>query len=103
MHRRFAGSRPPRRSDLPAALAGLLERTLLLLPLFMAAGFFSGTETALLSLSMAQREAMRQAEQQPGGDAARQLTYGLHFLSLSQALLEVFLLGGIDHINRGAF
>ncbi|HMY58226.1 MAG TPA: hemolysin family protein [Pseudomonadota bacterium] len=38
----------------------LLSHLLLLLPLFLSAGFFSGTETALLSLSRTRREVFRQ-------------------------------------------
>jgi putative hemolysin len=38
----------------------LLSHAAILVPLFIAAGFFSGTETALLSLSRPHREAMRQ-------------------------------------------
>ena len=37
----------------------LLSDAAILLPLFMLAGFFSGTETALLSLSRPRREALR--------------------------------------------
>lgn len=38
----------------------LLSHMLLLVPLFLSAGFFSGTETALLSLSRTRREVLRQ-------------------------------------------
>lgn len=47
-----------------AALGGVisaLQHALYVLPLLICAGFFSGTETALLSLGMAQREALRQS------------------------------------------
>lgn len=39
---------------------GLLSHMLFLVPLFLSAGFFSGTETALLSLSRTRREVLRQ-------------------------------------------
>ena len=69
----------------------LLAHALFVLPLLLFAGFFSGTETALLSLSMAQREAMRQAEQQPGGDrSARRV---LWLLSNPRRLITTIILG----------
>lgn len=46
------------------ALGGVIAsftHALYVLPLLLSAGFFSGTETALLSLGMAQREALRQS------------------------------------------
>lgn len=69
----------------------LLAHALFVLPLLVFAGFFSGTETALLSLSMAQREAMRQAVQQPGGDrSARRV---LWLLSNPRRLITTIILG----------
>jgi len=69
----------------------LLAHALFVLPLLLFAGFFSGTETALLSLSMAQREAMRQAVQQPGGDrSARRV---LWLLSNPRRLITTIILG----------
>ncbi len=47
-------------ASLEGALSALMH-ALYVLPLLLSAGFFSGTETAMLSLGMAQREALRQA------------------------------------------
>jgi putative hemolysin len=43
------------------SLTSLVSHLLLLIPLFLSAGFFSGTETALLSLSRTRREVLRQS------------------------------------------
>lgn len=51
---------PPQGTDALESLASVLLHALLVLPLLLSAGFFSGTETALLSLSRAKREALRQ-------------------------------------------
>jgi CBS domain containing-hemolysin-like protein len=42
-------------------LLGTLTHSLYLFPLLLFAGFFSGTETALMSLGIAQRESLRQS------------------------------------------
>lgn len=47
-------------SGLWQGAVGLLSHMLFLVPLFLSAGFFSGTETALLSLSRTRREVLRQ-------------------------------------------
>ena len=47
-------------SSQPSALFMMLSHAAILVPLFLSAGFFSGTETALLSLSRPRREALRQ-------------------------------------------
>ena len=47
-------------SGLWQGVLSLLSHMLLLVPLFLSAGFFSGTETALLSLSRTRREVLRQ-------------------------------------------
>lgn len=66
----------------------LLERALLLVPLFLSAGFFSGTETALLSLSMPQREALRQAARTDSASARI-----LWLLSSPRRLITTIILG----------
>lgn len=68
----------------------LLQHALFVLPLLLFAGFFSGTETALLSLSMAQREALRQASQSaPDRPSARVLW----LLSNPRRLITTIILG----------
>ena len=47
-------------SGLWQGILSLLSHLLWLIPLFLSAGFFSGTETALLSLSRTRREVLRQ-------------------------------------------
>ena len=47
-------------SGLWQGVLSLLSHLLWLIPLFLSAGFFSGTETALLSLSRTRREVLRQ-------------------------------------------
>ncbi len=50
----------PAGSSQPSPVFLLLLHAAILVPLFISAGFFSGTETALLSLSRPRREALRQ-------------------------------------------
>lgn len=71
-----------------SSMSGLLGHVLLLLPLFVAAGFFSGTETALLSLSRPKREALRQtAETDPASARI------LWLLSNPRRLITTIILG----------
>lgn len=69
----------------------LLQHALFVLPLLLFAGFFSGTETALLSLSMAQREALRQSAQPPTAD--RTSGRVLWLLSNPRRLITTIILG----------
>ncbi len=68
----------------------LLQHALFVLPLLLFAGFFSGTETALLSLSLAQREALRQASQ---SSADRLSNRVLWLLSNPRRLITTIILG----------
>ncbi len=66
-----------------------LERALLLIPLLLLGGFFAGTETALLSLSRAQREGLVQQADQ--GDARSNRI--LRLLDVPQRLITTLILG----------
>lgn len=68
------------------SLFSTLQHGLWLFPLLACAGFFSGTETALLSLSLPQREALRQAKD----SASRRI---LWLLSNPRRLITTIILG----------
>lgn len=67
----------------------LLERALFVVPLLFLAAFFAGTETALFSLSMGQREALSQ--QAGGGDTPSARI--LWLLSQPRRLITTLILG----------
>ena len=71
----------------------LLQHALFVLPLLLFAGFFSGTETALLSLSLAQREALRQAAQSSQSSPDRASSRVLWLLSNPRRLITTIILG----------
>lgn len=79
---------PPPSSDPLGGLSSALLHALLVVPLLLSAGFFSGTETALLSLSRAKREALRQSA---GEDSASARV--LWLLSNPRRLITTIILG----------
>lgn len=79
---------PPLASDPLGGLSSALLHALLVVPLLLSAGFFSGTETALLSLSRAKQEALRQSA---GEDSASARV--LWLLSNPRRLITTIILG----------
>lgn len=79
---------PPPTSDPLGSLSSALVHALLVVPLLLSAGFFSGTETALLSLSRAKQEALRQSA---GEDSASARV--LWLLSNPRRLITTIILG----------
>ena len=78
----------PAGSSQPSPMFLLLLHAAILVPLFISAGFFSGTETALLSLSRARREALRQTA--PTDPASARV---LWLLSDPRRLITTIILG----------
>lgn len=72
-------------------LFSVLQQAIVLFPLLLSAAFFSGTETALFSLSIAQRESLRQSSQTPVADATSSRI--LWLLSDPRRLITTLILG----------
>ena len=81
-------SPPSAANDPLESMMSLLVHALLVVPLLISAGFFSGTETALLSLSRAKREALRQGAAEDSASARV-----LWLLSDPRRLITTIILG----------